>query len=227
MCAKSVAQQMAEDSAVSSLPEAASHGGTVATIVSLCAFVFSGFSLYESTLKQPQLETFVPPVIHYGRDGGGSTEVFAVPITVTNDGARTSTVLSMELDVTDSSGKTKRYYSAYLGEHPRDPSAVNRAFAPATINGRDVFSETVRFYPMGNPLPALVSDAGTYKFKLTLRTARPSDPDLLDQYLRKEPVPIGFELTLPWFSDQQLNFRRATIAMHQKYWQPTMGGGAN
>ncbi len=227
MCAKSVVQQMADNNAISSLPEASSHGGTVATIVSLCAFVFSGFSLYESTLKQPQLETFVPPVIHYGRDGGGSTEVFAVPITITNEGARTATVLSMELDVTDSAGTTKRYYSAYLGEHPRDSSVVNRAFAPATVVGREVFSETVRFYPMGNPLPALVSDSGAYKFKLTLRTARPSDPDLLDQYLRKEPQPVSFELTLPWFSEQQLNFRRATIAMHQKDWQPTMGGGAN
>jgi hypothetical protein len=133
----------------------------------------------------------------------------------------------MELDVTDSAGTTKRYYSAYLGEHPRDSGVVNRAFAPATIVGREVFSETVRFYPMGNPLPALVSDSGAYKFKLTLRTARPSDPDLLDQYLRKEPQPVGFELTLPWFSEQQLNFRRASIAMHQKDWQPTMGGGVN
>lgn len=227
MCPKSVMQQMAEDSAVSTLPEAASHGGTVATIVSLCAFVFSGFSLYESTLKQPQLETFVPPVIHYGRDGGGEVEVFAVPITITNDGARTATVLSIELEVTDKAGKTKRYYSAYLGEHPRESGTVNRAFAPATIAGRGVFTETVRFYPMGNPLPALVSEAGSYKFRLTLKTARPSDPDVLDRYLRKEPTPISFELTLPWFSDQQLSFRRGTIAMHEKNWQPTMGSGVN
>lgn len=218
---------MSEGGAVSTLPEAASQGGKLATLISMFAFVFSGFSLYESTLKQPKLESFVPPVIHYGRDGGGSVELFAIPITVTNDGARAATVLSMELDVTDSAGTTKKYYSAYLGEHPRDSSAMNRAFAPITIAGRDVFSETVRFYPMGNPLPLLVTDSGSYKFKLTLKAAKPSDPDLLDQYLREEPGSIAFELTLPWISEQQLNFRRATIAMHEKNWQPTMAGGAN
>lgn len=217
---------MSEGGAVSTLPEAASQGGKLATLISMFAFVFSGFSLYESTLKQPKLESFVPPVIHYGRDGGGSVELFAIPITVTNDGARAATVLSMELDVTDSAGTTKKYYSAYLGEHPRDSSAMNRAFAPITIAGRDVFSETVRFYPMGNPLPLLVTDSGSYKFKLTLKAAKPSDPDLLDQYLREEPGSIAFELTLPWISEQQLNFRRATIAMHEKNWQPTMAGGA-
>ena len=218
---------MSEGGAVSTLPEAASQGGKLATLISMFAFVFSGFSLYESTLKQPKLESFVPPVIHYGRDGGGSVELFAIPITVTNDGARAATVLSMELDVTDSAGTTKKYYSAYLGEHPRDSSAMNRAFAPITIAGRDVFSETVRFYPMGNPLPLLVTDSGSYKFKLTLKAAKPSDPDLLDQYLREEPGSIAFELTLSWISEQQLNFRRATIAMHEKNWQPTMAGGAN
>ncbi len=224
---RSALQVMSEGGAVSTLPEAASQGGKLATLISMFAFVFSGFSLYESTLKQPKLESFVPPVIHYGRDGGGSVELFAIPITVTNDGARAATVLSMELDVTDSAGTTKKYYSAYLGEHPRDSNAMNRAFAPITIAGRDVFSETVRFYPMGNPLPLLVTDSGSYKFKLTLKAAKPSDPDLLDQYLREEPGSIAFELTLPWISEQQLNFRRATIAMHEKNWQPTMAGGAN
>ncbi len=28
-------------------------------------------------------------------------------------------------------------------------------------------------------------------------------------------------MTLPWISDQQLGFRRATIAMHAKDWKPT------
>lgn len=226
MCAKSLVQQMADNN-VAALPEATSHGGRMATLISLFAFVFSGFSLYESTLKQPQLESFVPPVIHYGRDGGGSVDVFAIPVTVTNDGARASTVLSMELEVTDSAGTTKKYYSAYLGEHQRDSASVNRAFAPITIAGREVFSETVRFYPMGNPLPILVQDAGAFKFKLSLKTARPRDPDLLDKYLRNEPAPLQFDLTLPWISDQQLNFRRATIAMHAKDWQPTSAASAN
>ncbi len=122
---QSALQAMAEGGTVSALPEIASQGGRLATLISMAAFVFSGFSLYESTLKQPKLESFVPPVIHYGRDGGGDIELFAIPITVTNDGARAATVLSMERDVTDSAGITKKYYSAYLGGQPTMAGGAN------------------------------------------------------------------------------------------------------
>ena len=66
----------------------AGYGGMHATILSAVALVISAFSLYESTFKTAALEVYVPPVIHYARDGDGSLEVFAVPITVTNGGAR-------------------------------------------------------------------------------------------------------------------------------------------
>lgn len=205
---------------------AAGGGGMRATILSATALVVSGFSFYESSLKVADLEVYVPPVIHYARDGGGDIELFAIPITVTNDGARTGTVLSMELNVEALKEKTrKRYYSAYLGEHPRSPDALNRAFAPLSIAGKATFSETVRFYPVGNPLPKLVDEAGDYRFTLKLETARPASPDLIDRFWRSEPKPLAFDLTLPWISDQQLGFRRATIAMHQKDFKPIAAGG--
>jgi hypothetical protein len=205
-----------DDGALASIA-IAGYGGMQATILSAVALVLSGFSLYESSFKTAELEVFVPPVIHYARDNDGNVELFAIPITVTNAGARTGTVLSMQLEVEDlKSRKTKRYYSALLGEHQVDPTATNRSFAPLSIAGRETFTDTVRFYPEGNALPKLVEDAGDFRFTVSLVTALPAHPDLIDRYLRKSPDPVVFARTLPWVSEEQLGSRRITIAMHEK-----------
>ncbi len=155
------------DATLASLTSAIGYGGLQATIISAVALVISAFSLYESTFKTADLEVFVPPVIHYARDNDGNVELFSVPITVTNSGARTGTILTMQLDVENlNTHKTKRYYSALLGEHQVDASATNRAFAPLSIAGRETFSDTVRFYPDGDALPRLVDEAGDFRFTL-------------------------------------------------------------
>ncbi len=214
-------------SSAGDIVDMASHGGWLATIFSSLALAVSGFSFYESNLKAADLEVHVPPVIHYGRDGGGDTELFAIPVTVVNDGGRTGTVLAMELIVESlKEKKSKRYYGAYLGEHPRNPDTINRAFAPLSIAGKATFSETVRFYPAGNPLPKLLDEAGEYRFTLKLNTARPANPDVFDRLWRSEPAPLTFEMTLPWLSDQQLGFRRIAVAMHQKDYKPVSSGAA-
>src|ERR1044072_1784428 len=126
--------------ALSSVIVNSGYGGLHAPLLSAVALFLSAFSLYEASFKTADLEIFIPPVIQYARDGGGDTEVFVVPITVTNAGARTGTLLSMELAVEDL--KTKRvkpYYSAFLGEHQIDPDAPNRLFAPLSIPGHGTF----------------------------------------------------------------------------------------
>jgi hypothetical protein len=209
----------ASEGTLSSVVVNSGYGGLHATILSAFALVLSAFSLYEASFKTADLETYVPPVIQYARDGGGDIEVFVVPITVTNSGARTGTVLSMELNVENLKTKqTKRYYSALLGEHQVDDNAPNRSFAPLSIAGHNTFSDTVRFYPVGNPLPHLADDAGDFRFTLNLITALPAKPDLIDRVLSKKPPPVAFERTLPWISDQQLGSRRITISMPEKGW---------
>lgn len=202
----------------------------VPTAISVMAFGFSTISFYESAMKQADLAVFVPPVIHYGRDGGGDVELFAIPVTITNNGARTGTVLSMDLEVErlgaaeKEAPKIKRYYSAYLGEHPRNADTIHRAFAPASIAGRQTYSDTIRFYPAGNPLPKLAQDAGDYRFRLQLNLAEQPDAGWWDRLWSANVNPVTFTLTLPWISDQQLGSRRSSIAMHSKNHRPTASG---
>jgi hypothetical protein len=207
--------------------ETGSHGGLLATMFSAVALGFSGISFYMSALQGPDLAVYLPPTMNYARDAGGDIELFAIPITIANDGARTGTVLSIELEAESlKDKKSKRYYSAFLGEHPRNADALNRQFAPLSIAGRGTFTETVRFYPIGNPLPKLVEEEGDYRFQLKLHTAAPAEPSLLDRLAgRVEVKPVTFEMTLPWISEQQLGMRRATIAMHAKDWKPTEASG--
>jgi hypothetical protein len=210
--------------------EHGSHGGLFATLLSGVALVFSGLSYYESSLKTADLTVFVPPMIHYARDG--DNDVFNVPITIANDGARSGTVLNMVLDVENlrpnAEKKRARFHSAFLGEYPRTDEAINRSFAPLSIGGHGTFTETVRFYPMDeNPLPFLVDDKGNYRFTLTLTTARSDKQDWVETLLGTDVKPLTFELKLPFISFQHLAFRRGTIAMYSADWKPAVSSSTD
>ena len=212
-----------EDVGAAHAIEHGSHGGLLATVLSGFALVISGLSYYESTMKSAELAVYVPPMIHYGRDG--DNDVFNVPITISNDGARNGTVLNMELEVEnlrpDAEKKKARFHSAFIGEYPRDDKTISRSFAPLSIAGHGTFSETVRFYPMDDqPLPYVVDDKGAYRFTLKIMTARAESPGLVEAALRTDPKPLSFELNLPYLSHQHLAFRNGTTAMYNKNWRP-------
>ncbi len=84
-----------------------SEGGRIAAIVSLIALIFSAYSLWETSLKQAELNVYVTGVVTYGRDSSDDDfirpargfEVFAVPVTIANGGARDAAVLSLQLEV--------------------------------------------------------------------------------------------------------------------------------
>lgn len=149
------------------------HGGRLATIISALALVFSGYSFYEAVLRAPELAVYVPPRIAYTDPDRPDSpfEVFIIPVTLANDGARTGTILSLDLIVTNpKTGDTKRFYSAQTGSWGTQPV---KAYAPVSLPGRVSSSEAVQFFPVADEkLPRITSlEGGTYQFELRLNTA--------------------------------------------------------
>lgn len=136
-------------------------GGNTAAIISAIALVFSGYSLWETTLKQADLTPYVTGVVTYERDRtanlsiqpDGGFEVLAVPITIANSGAREGAILGLQLDVKNrSTGLTARleatyavdgtYFAAKGDKRPKAP------FSALVIAGRSAWTGTVLFYPV-------------------------------------------------------------------------------
>ena len=170
-------------------------------------------------MKSAELTVYVPPMVHYARDGA---DVFNVPITISNDGAQAGTVLSMVLDVENldpkAERKSVRLHSVFLGDYPRDDKVPLRSFAPLSVPGHGTITETVRFYNMGEGMPLLVTDAGDFKFTLTLNVAQASG-GLLDSLTKTEVKPIQFTLNLPYFPVQHVANRNGTVGMYNKDWK--------
>jgi hypothetical protein len=196
-------------------------------IGSAFAVVFSAFSLYSTSLKQPELRVFVPPVIQYSSPYQNTNfEVFAVPVTISNEGARTGTVLSIELIASDAARKqVKRFYSGHFGTWSleRAKTFQFKPFAPLSLNGRTSQSDTVLFYPRHDEkVMQLVSAAGTYHFTLKINVAEVADFGFLDRWWRREPASVEFEMVLPVLDHRA--FQNGTLALHQKDWQTSVGG---
>src|SRR5262245_63874395 len=102
-----------------------SGGGRAAAIVSVLALVFSAYSLWETSLKQADLSVYATGVVTYERDTTadgyimptGGFEVFAIPITIANGGARDAAVLALQLDVNNTSTDlSARFEATYIAD---------------------------------------------------------------------------------------------------------------
>lgn len=143
-----------------------SGGSHAAAIVSVVALLFSAYSLWETSLKQADLSVYATGVITYERDQtadeyimpAGGFEVFALPITIANGGARDAPVLGLQLDVrnpkTGLSARFEATYTAdaaYFATPGRQRSGTTRPktpFSARVIAGRSAWTGTVLFYPV-------------------------------------------------------------------------------
>jgi len=195
------------------------------TVTSLLAITFSGYSLWESSLKHSDLKVFVAPVIRYASPYQNSNfEAFAVPLTVTNEGARTGTIMSMGLEVSDGK-RSKRFYSADLGQWSIEKARTGdfRPFVPIPLPGRSSYTEVILFHARTDEsVLQIVDDAGNFNFKITLDATLNENFGPLDRYLRKDPQPVSFEMVLPALDHRAFTSGSGTVALHQKDWQSTM-----
>lgn len=165
--------QQAQDDAVETAHGRAFSGGLFATIISAAALLFSGYSFYESVLRAPELAVYVPPQINYTDPDRPEHpfEVFILPLTLANDGARAGTVLSIDLEVTNPrTNETKTFYAAQSGSWGETP---RRPFAPISLSGKASTSQAMQFFPrVGETIPRIIDlEAGDYQFKLKLNVA--------------------------------------------------------
>jgi len=232
-----VAQNAAQNAAQAGSSHALSNW--IAAVVSLVALAFSAFSLWETSLKQPDLDFYVSPIVHYAREGE-DTEIFAVPITIANKGARDGAVLSLALNVKAREGGAEReFYSAYsvdgsyflpagrFNPETRNFDRVDRPktpFAPISVPGHGTFSGTLLFYNKGSAWPKLVSDKGTFDLTLTPQVTFDESLGLVDKMLNRPPIARTISVTLPWFSDSDVK-RGAQFRMTSADWARSVDAG--
>ncbi|MFM9846530.1 MAG: hypothetical protein ACKVP3_05160 [Hyphomicrobiaceae bacterium] len=198
-------------------------GDRITALVSMSALLFSLYSLWDTSLKWPDVRVFVPPVIHYSAPYQNSNfEMIAVPVTLTNEGARTGTVLSINLEVTDiKTGEVKRFYAADIGRWSMDRTRTMayQSFAPLSLSGRSSRTEPILFYTRGDEEkpPQLIDEVGDYKFKLTLDLAEVNDLGWFDRLWQSPEPSVTFERTLRVYDARAFN--TGTLPMYAKDWQ--------
>ncbi|HVZ04753.1 hypothetical protein [Hyphomicrobium sp.] len=211
-----------EDDPAALAIEASGHAtsggsGQFTAAISALALVFSGYSLWDSSLKGPEVKIFVPPVTQYSSPYQNSNfEVIEVPMTILNDGGRTGTILSMELQATNPKTKeTKHFYAADFGRWTMDKARAGfEHFAPIPIAGKASRTQTVLFYPKS---PAekpdqLIHEPGVYQFKLIADEARPNEFGFLDRIWPSKPAQVNFSSELRFYDAR--SFQNGTIAMY-------------
>ena len=198
-------------------------GNRIAAVVSAIALLFSGYSLWETSLRQADIAVFVPPVIQYSAPYQNSNfEMIAIPITLVNEGARAGSVLSMELAITDPrSGETKLFYAADLGNWSmeRARSRSFTPFAPMSLAGRTSRTETVIFYTRGEDQKPneIIRELGPYRMTLTLEVAENADFGALDKLWRKDAPRVSFERELKVYDARA--FQNGTLPLTSKDWR--------
>jgi hypothetical protein len=145
----------------------------VTTFMSTVALLVSAYSFYESSLKGADLSIFVAPRIDYTDPDRPEAvrEIFIMPVTIANEGARAATVMSVNLEVVNPRTKqSKTFYAARLGSWGETPL---KPFAPAVVTGKSTYSQALQFEPrVGEAVPRILDlEAGGYTFKLSLDVA--------------------------------------------------------
>jgi hypothetical protein len=199
-------------------------GGLGATLLSAVAVIFSGYSLWDTALKSADLRVYVPRVIYYAAPYTNTNfEMIQVPVTITNEGAQTGTVLHFDLAVTDPRTKqTKHFYAAETGvwSMERTRTRSYTGFAPLSLAGRESRTESILFYTRGDDEKPeqIIREVGPYEFTLTATLAKDTGGinALVGKAEETKPISVTFERMLPFYDAR--SFENGTIFMPSKDW---------
>ena len=202
------------------------RSGRFSTFIAAVALLFSAFSFYETVLRRPDMRVFVPPVIKYAHPGRNNFEVFNIPLTLSNFGARPGTVLSLDLTVTNvKSGEKKRFYSAAIGEWRKAKTGGVQSFKPISVAGKMSHSTDLLFYTREGEQINRITDqeGGSFQFDLTLNLVPVDDIWLLDKIWPSKVAPVRFEMSIGALDYRYFN-NNGTMDMRAKDYRATVGG---
>lgn len=192
-----------------------SLGAGLATIVSIVALVFSGFSFYETVLKQAELRFYQPPLIYMYRQD--FRDVFAIPITVSNDGAQRGTIMSYDLEIRQrGTGDVMRFQNLHFGTSPKADD--KRMFVPMTVTGRSSVSEVVLFHALKTG--SFVETTGGVELPLTLTlTMNVDQTNPWGEWLAiKPPPPAIFDMTARYIAGMRDMEAGRPTQLHDTRW---------
>jgi len=199
---------------------------SVSDFASGSAIIVSGISLWHTSLRAADLKAFVPPVIRYASPYQNSIfEAFEIPLTIINEGARTGTVLSIDLTVADlQQRQTKRFYSATIGPWHREAPDF-KPFAPISLAGRTSLSQsqsqTLLFYPRNDEtVMQIIKGPGRFRFSLSLNVAGARSPNILTRLFGGgAPAPLVFDMNLPMLDHRSFTQGSGTVTLNHVDWQ--------
>jgi hypothetical protein len=172
-------------------PGAVSAG--LATLVSIVALLFSGYSFYETVLKQAELRFYQPPMIYMFRQD--FRDVLAIPVTISNDGAKRGTILDLDLEVVHrKTGRRQKFQALHYGSSPR---ADVRLFSPITVNGGSSFTDVVLFYALETG--SFVDTTGGVELPLQMILQLEQDTSGA-WYAPSRLQPVTFDMTARWIA---------------------------
>ena len=194
-------------------------GTWVAALTSIIALVFSGYSFYETVLRQAELRIYQPPLIYMYRQD--FRDVFAIPITISNDGAQRGTVLSFDLEITNLETKASRkYQNLHFGESPKGNI---RLFTPITVPGRSSYTDVVLFHALSTG--AFFETTGGVKLPLRL-TLKMNLDTTSDWFSVKQPDPVTFDMTANYIESANNMESGRPTQLHDARWNADSANAA-
>lgn len=187
---------MSDDVTNLALESGSRTNGRLSLAISLIALLFSWISLYETVLKTPHLRVNTASVWEYARGESAQAEQLYVPLSISNDGAREATVLSLELVLEKAGGPRKIFRSRYI---LREDTSAPMLMAPTAVPGKASHTSIVIFASDAGGAPA-IDGVGQYTAHLSVRSTYAKSLGFIDELIATPPGRIEAALTLDDFS---------------------------
>lgn len=190
-------------------------GAGIATLVSIIALAFSGYSFYETVLKQASLRFYQPPLIYMYREG--FRDVFAIPVTISNDGAQRGTILSFDLEIEHrGTGAKMQFQNLHFGASPKADD--KRLFVPITVAGRSSFSDVVLFHALATGSFVETTGGVELPLRLTLKMNVDRSSEWGEYFAMKPPPPVTFDVSASYIAGLRDMERGQPTQLHDMRW---------